>query len=305
MGNTFYFQWEVDLIRFLQSYMNDMEVKIMSIISMFGEELFLILLLGFLYWVYDKKTGVKVGVRLMTALLFVPLVKNIALRRRPYMDNPGIECLKPVDPEADIMDITAQEYSFPSGHSANSAAAMGSLAYFFKNKIFKVLCVLIPLLVGVSRFALGVHYPTDVLCGWLTGYCAVLLLPVLEKKFKDQRKLYFTIFGISLVGIFYCRTNDYFMGIGMMLGLLLGNLFEEKLVDFPKPAHALAAVLRILGGIALFFGLNTLLKMPFSKELLASASAAQFALRTVRYAIIAFIEFGPYTMLFGKIIKKK
>ena len=69
MGNTFFFQWEVELIQFLQLYMNDLEVKLMSIISMFGEELILILVLGFVYWGYDKKIG-------MSKVSRVPTPKN-------------------------------------------------------------------------------------------------------------------------------------------------------------------------------------------------------------------------------------
>ena len=305
MGNTFFFPWEVKLMQFLQAYMNDIEVKIASIVSMFGEELFLVLVLGFVYWIYDKKTGIKVGMNMMLVNITYPLIKNVALRRRPYMDHKGIECLKLIDKDADAMDIYAQGYSFPSGHSSNSAVAMGSLAYFFKHWIFKVLAIVIPLLVGISRFCLGVHYPTDVLCGWAIGYGVVFLMPFLESKFKNPRTLYFIIFALGCVGVFYCKTNDYYSGMGMLLGLILGNMFEEKYVNFDKPANAFAAALRLVGGIAIFFGLNTLLKMPFPADLLASATAAQFAIRFARYAIIIFIEVGVYPLLFGKIFKKK
>ncbi len=305
MGNTFYFQWEVGLMQFLQAFMSDIQVKIASIVSMFGEELFLVLVLGFVYWIYDKRIGIKIGMNMMLVNITYPIVKNIALRRRPYMDHPGIECLKLIDKDADPMDIYAQGYSFPSGHSANSAVAMASLAYFFRHWIFKVLAVLIPLLVGISRFCLGVHYPTDVLCGWAVGYGAVFLMPFLEKKFKNPRTLYFIIFFVACAGVFFCRTNDYYSGMGMLLGLILGNMFEEKYVNFDKPANAFAAVLRLVFGIAIFFGLNTLLKMPFSPELLNSATMAQFALRFVRYTIIIFIEVGVYPLAFGRIFKKK
>ena len=304
MGNTFFFQWEVDLMRFLQLYMNDVIVKIMAILSMFGEELFLVFVLGLVYWVIDKKKGLRIGMNMLFVNVAVPMVKNAALRRRPYMDHAGIECLKIVDSSADKMDIAAQGYSFPSGHSANSSVAMASVAYFFRSKLFKVLAVVIPLLVGVSRFCLGVHYPTDVLCGWILGYGTVFLIPFLTKKFKNERTFYFFIFGVSCLGAIYCRTNDYFSGLGMMLGMIFGNMFEEKYVNFEKPKNVLGGILRVAGGVAVFFALNTLLKMPFPKELLSSATAAQFAIRFLRYAIVIFVEVGVYPLLF-KLGKKK
>jgi membrane-associated phospholipid phosphatase len=35
--------------------------------------------------------------------------------------------------------------------------------------------VVLPFLIGLSRIALGVHYPTDVLSGWLAGIAFVAL----------------------------------------------------------------------------------------------------------------------------------
>ena len=299
MGNTFFFGWEVSLMEFLQAHMGEFAVKFASIISMFGEELFTVLVLGFLYWAYDKKIGLRFGMNIMMVQLAYPLIKNIALRRRPYMVHENIKCLKIP------MDIAAQGYSFPSGHSASSAVTMGSLAYIFRKPVFTVLAIVIPILVGISRFALGVHYPTDVLVGWAVGVIAIFLTPWLEGKLKKAQTFYLIVFLVACVGIFYCRSNDYYSSLGMMLGLLLGSLFEERFVNFEKTRNIAAMVLRTLGGIAVYFGLNTVLKMPFSDELLHSATPAQFAIRFARYFIILFVEVGVYPLLFGKIIKNK
>ena len=63
--------------------------------------------------------------------------------------------------------------SFPSGHSMYSAAFVTALILLAWNSRFRWLALtlgtLFTLIVGWSRVDLGVHYPTDVLAGWLTG----------------------------------------------------------------------------------------------------------------------------------------
>lgn len=305
MGNTFYFGWEVSLMEFLQRIMSDGMVKFASFISSFGEELFMILALGFVYWVWDKKQGFKIGMNIMIASLIYPFFKNIAKRRRPYMDNENIKLLKIIDKDADPMNIAAQGYSFPSGHSTVSMTIFGSIAYYLKNKFLVILAVLMPLLVGISRFCLGAHYPTDVLCGWTIGLIVIFTIPMLEKKFKNPKHLYYIIFAIACIGILFARSNDFYESLGMTLGLLLGVSFEEKFVNFKNTRNPIAMVLRTVIGVAIYFGIDALLKLPFSEDILSQANALQFALRFFRYTIMMFTIFGIYPMLFGKIIKDK
>lgn len=309
MGNTFYWQWEVTLMEWLQGFASPILVKIASIITLCGEEMVMVAIMGFLYWCYDKNLAKRVGVNLTTGVVWNPLVKNIFLRRRPYFDNPTIECLKPVNNEGDIMDITTQGYSFPSGHSANAAVVYGSIAYLAgrdnadkgsasRKRWLTIVCILMPVLVGISRFFLGVHYPTDVFVGWLLGTVIVFLVSFLQKKITRKPILYLILALVSLPGMFYCTSNDYFTGFGMMVGMFAGFMFEEKYVNFSGTKNVLRCVIRLAGGFALFLGLNSVLKLPFSKELLESASAAQFAIRTIRYAIVVFVVIGLYPMLF-------
>ena len=305
MGNTFYFQWEADLMIWIQSHLGTVGEKLAYYVSSLGEEIVLILMLGFLYWCYDKKIGLRFGLNMLFAAICFPVLKNIACRRRPYMDIAEIKCLKAVDPEADIMDLAAQGYSFPSGHSANSASSWGSLSYFFKNKFVRVMGIVIPVLVGISRFCLGVHYPTDVLVGWVLGAAGIFIVAAITKRVKNKKKAYLIAGIICCLGCFFCRSNDYFTSLGMLVGLFIANLFEEKYVNFKSTRNPLACVLRVAGGGAIYLILNTVMKLPFSEEFLASASAGQFAFRFVRYVIIIFVDIAIYPMLFGKVIKEK
>ena len=305
MGNTFYFAWEVALMEAIQAHLGDFGAKLASVISAFGEELVLVAIMGFIYWCWDKKTGRVIGLNVIMGLVFNPLFKNIALRRRPYMDNPSIKCLKPVDSSASIYDIKAQGYSFPSGHSTNGTIAYGSLTYFYKNKVLRVICILLPLLVGISRFCLGVHYPTDVLCGWILGVIIIFLMPWLLKKVPNKLILYPVIFVISCVGCFFSTTNDYYSGLGMMAGFFIGDIFEEKCVKFENTCVWWRCILRVLIGGALYIGLNSVLKMPFPKYILEAENALAYTIRTVRYAIVMFVEVGVYPFAFRILDKKK
>ena len=83
-GNTFFFPWEVSLMEWLQAHMGDAGISILSFFSMFGEELMLILIVGFVYWSYDKNVGKTMGLSGIMGLTWNTMAKNILLRRRPY-----------------------------------------------------------------------------------------------------------------------------------------------------------------------------------------------------------------------------
>ena len=300
MGNTFYFTWEPALMQWLQAHMNTFAIYLASFITLFGEEMIMVVVLGFVYWCYDKKMGIYLGTNFCMAGIWNPMLKNIFIRRRPYFDHAGIQCLKPVDSGADIYDINAQGFSFPSGHSSNSATVYGSIARFARNRAITVLAVAITLLVGCSRFCLGVHYPTDVLCGWLLGLFTIFFVPWLQSKFSKKRTFYAVMVLLSLPGCLYCQTADYYTALGMSIGFFAGNLFEERYVKFKNTRNVGKILLRLSLGGVIYFGLNTLMKLPFDPALLSSATPLSYGIRVIRYAVILFVIVAIYPMTFDK-----
>lgn len=75
----------------------------------------------------------------------------------------------------DLWDPLVQEltFSFPSGHAAASMAVAAACVFLAWRTPRRVLVVAVSalyvVLVGLSRMYLGVHYPTDILAGWLLG----------------------------------------------------------------------------------------------------------------------------------------
>jgi len=300
MGNTFFFSWEPALMIWLQSHLGAFGIALATIFSMFGEETALILLLGVCYWGVHKELGKFIGRNACVALVANPMVKNLFLRLRPYMVCPGVKCLKPVDPSADIMDVAAQGYSFPSGHSTGAVSAYTSLGVYLKKRWAVTAAVLLPLLVGVSRFCVGVHFPTDVLFGWGLGLFVVLMLPFFQGKFQRRWAFYLVLLLLALPGWFYCKTNDFFTSYGMMLGFFAGDLFEKRYVKFENTHHIGKVILRVLGGGALYFGLNWLLKRPFSPDFLSSGTGLAHLVRAARYGAILFVLTGVYPLCFQR-----
>lgn len=297
-GNTFFFSWEVALMEWLQAHLSDAEISFMSFFSLFGEELPLILIVGFVYWSYDKQIGRMVGLTAIMGLIWNTMTKNIVMRRRPYFDHDRIDILRVVEPEADIYDISAQGYSFPSAHSTNAVTVFGSLAVNLRKRWFTVIAIVIPLLTGISRFVVGAHYPTDVLAGWLLGLTAVVLVQTLLKRVKNTLTLYGILLVTAVPGFFYCTSADYFTAMGLLIGFMGGTLLDDRCVHFEDTRKPLFMVTRLLGGLVVYFVLNTALKLPFSKEFLSDGSTAALMVRCARYAIVAFIDFGVYPLLF-------
>ncbi len=91
----------------------------------------------------------------------------------------------------------AMSLSFPSGHALQSAAVYLTLGVlmmrFAHRRITKIYCVAVAgiatVLVGASRVYIGVHYPTDVIAGWLIGLSWALLCWLFERSLERQAGL--------------------------------------------------------------------------------------------------------------------
>jgi undecaprenyl-diphosphatase len=132
--------------------------------------------IGFVLWLLWRRRvtdAVVVAIALLAGTLFTDVVKDLVARPRP--------------PDPHLAPATG--YSFPSGHALNSTVTYGILAlYAWRSRLALTArrvavagLVTIPVLVGLSRIALGVHYPSDVLGGWLAGMAVVFMVAAITR----------------------------------------------------------------------------------------------------------------------------
>ncbi|MER1994716.1 MAG: phosphatase PAP2 family protein [Eubacteriales bacterium] len=299
MGNTFYFDWEVSLIEWVQNGMGSFGTTLAKMFSFIGGETMSLLLLIIVLFCYRKASGKRVAMTVLTASMWFPMIKNIVLRVRPYMAHKdSIKVLQVVEADADPADIIQQGFSFPSGHGATAVSLFGSIGRELRKRWMWTLAVVMPLLIGLSRIAVGVHYPTDVLAGWAVGLAAIGFNMLLVKYVKKEWVRYAILLALTVPGIFWCTSRDYFTALGLLIAATVAFPYEEKYVQFKDTRNIWAMILRAAGSFAIYFALNTLLKMPFSKEWLDSGELAANLVRTARYAVILFIIIGVYPRVF-------
>jgi undecaprenyl-diphosphatase len=101
----------------------------------------------------------------LAAVSLIAMLLNTALKHLFAAARP--EILAHLDP--------TMTYSFPSGHASGNAVFLGALAMLWPSRAGSAVALALIGMIGISRVWLGVHWPSDVVCGWIEG-AAILLL---------------------------------------------------------------------------------------------------------------------------------
>jgi len=307
----------IRLIASIQS-LGDWQTLPMKFFSFLGTEEFYMLVLPILYWCFSTEMGLRVAVILMVSSGLNGALKDIFCGPRPYWISSQVTGL-------------ASETSFgvPSGHAQNAAAVWGIMAAWMKKRWAWVAAILVIFLIGYSRLYLAVHFPHDVLSGWLIG--AILLIIVLVlwtpvvkwiRKFSPGFQILLAFFAsiilllvtslpsIRLINIGWqappewaayateaVSIDGFFTSAGTLFGLLAGVVWLRQLGGFKEKGVwwklVLRYVLGVAGVLAIRYGLKFI--FPESQDLLS------WSLRDLRYALIGFWMSGAAPWVFLKL----
>ena len=302
-------EWEVRVIEWMQNYAGTFTILLGKALAFIGDEKGLLIVILAVMFCFKKETGRKMAVIITVMLTWLAMIKGVVMRPRPYLQYPDrVRLLAKVESKADAADVVAQGYSFPSMHSATVLANTFTLAGSLKKKAAYIIAGIVTILVAVSRIFVGAHYPTDVLAGLLIGVVSMYVYDLAEKHIRKQWLRTLLLLCTALPGLVFVRTQDYFTSLGLLIALAAAIPFEDKYVNFQNSSSVIAKFLRLIGALVLYFVLNSLLKLPFSKAFLENGSFLSLLVRTLRYAIVMFAILGVYPMIFPlyeKIGKKK
>lgn len=276
----------IDLILLLQSFQSPLLDSFFNLVTQFGGFAY-VLIIPLIIWCIEPRLGLRALLAMMISQYIVMLLKDIVQEPRPFL--------------ADSRIISDGEHglSFPSGHAMGSFVFYGMLLMSTKKNWLKYLLAALIFLIGVSRSYLGVHYPHDVVAGWLlaVGFLALwprfesaVLQPLAKKSIVTQCLLAFAI--PTAVGVAHLYIFDYFGALVVAAAVSVTALC--LMAEFNQPSNnAEGSLLQKAGryvlGVALTLALLAAFRQFYPSEEAATYNVVVWLNGAAIAAMIAFI----------------
>jgi len=249
-------QWGLDCIRLIQGWANPPLTIFMRLITALGSAGMYIAVVCFVYWCIDEKKGLHLGIMMLISI-------SINLSLKWALDQP-----RPFFPAYDpsVGMISEQLGGFPSGHAQNTLVALTIISTWLTRRWAYIAAALVCLLVGFSRVYLGVHFPTDVIGGWLIGGILLAVYFLSRKRIEALiakggfRGGMYASAALAFVMILYRPSAELLLPGGTILGLGAGYCLCKFYCHFSASAFGgrtgifrwLALLVRFLLGITVF-----------------------------------------------------
>lgn len=275
--------FNVDFLIWIQSWETPWLSAIMQAITLIGSEKLYIIFVAWLYWCKDAKLGEKWANMILTSAILNSGVKLLIDAPRPFEVSTAVKPLA-------VSSATGS--SFPSGHSQASANFGTFLALNFKSPIVKVLGILLFLLVGISRLYLRVHFPGDVLIGWLLG---ILLAVVFFALYDKMPKVFVVLMFLLIAGGWFIGADEDLIKLtGLAISSTIGFWVNRKFLRLDIHPFGEGGKRKLLIGVVC---------------LLASLYGLKYVLpetlNILRYAIVGLVMTVIYPLIFELILEKR
>ncbi|QSO46979.1 phosphatase PAP2 family protein [Alicyclobacillus mengziensis] len=248
--------WQYELIRYVQLWHAAWLEKGLHILTIMGTERFYVLALPIIFWGINKRFGLRLAYSFLTSMYACNWLKDAFQVVRP-IGIPGVHS---------AYTETSSGYALPSGHAQGGATFWGLLGLWIRKAWFWVLVVVLVFCIGFSRVYFGLHWPLDVIVGWILGLLFAFLFwwigqwwTYRQYAFKIRMTFAVAIPTIMLIVHTGTTSAEYAM---LLLGIGVGAVLEERWLGLELAPEWWRRVSAVVIGIAGVIALQWLIKWP-------------------------------------------
>ena len=288
----------MSFLYFLEGLRNPVLDAFFSTVTHLGEETFFIVFGLIFFWCIDKKQGYYLLSIGFIGTVFNQFLKLLFRVPRPWVKDKNFSIVESARSEA-------TGYSFPSGHTQSSVGVFGGIARWNKNKILRIICIVICVLVPLSRMYLGVHTPADVLVSLGIALILIFVLyPVIKNCFESKKtmRILFSLMLLLSLGFlafvsFYKfpagtdidnlkhGTENAYKMLGCTIGIFIAYEIDDRFIKFETSGTIPSQILKFIIGLIPLLAIKEGLKAPF--EIIFSGSYVGHGIRYLLLVIFA------------------
>ncbi|CUS04739.2 putative Phosphoesterase, PA-phosphatase related [Candidatus Promineifilum breve] len=288
---------------------------LMTVVSALGSEEAYLVILPAVYWSIDKRLGRQLGYLFLFSTLTNNVAKGLIRQPRPFW----------IDPDLQLGEV--EGFGIPSGHVQNATVLLLLVIARLRRAWLWVAAAVYILLMGLSRFYLGLHFLQDIVGGFFLGLLALSVFVGWQRAFGARfakrilgRRLLMLVLVPIILGAIYVAVlliigppnsdvawtaflpaavvdahESVTATVAGLLAFGIGMLLESSRIRFRTDGPLWQRVARYVVGIVVALGIWGGLRAIFPAEPLWLA----LPLRFLRYFLLLLwvTYFGPWVFV--------
>ena len=259
-----------------------------------GSELGIMVAVAVVYWSIDMRAGRRLLLVVLGSQIVSMVAKVAFARPRPFQVAPNR-----IDP------LSGPEgFGIPSGHTVFGTVSGLWLADTVRRRWVTVVAVVYIVLMGLSRMVHGVHYPQDVLLGWILGILFFFIYRAVERAaarrgmpalwaISPSRSVPLVLLSAAALFVVVLLLHGSFEErkgvlsvVGGLSGALIGFMVDSRRLRFSSDGPIGRRALRLLLGLPVLGALHFGLAAAYYGAIGEATGAGALLLYLFRYALL-------------------